>query len=391
MRLDQIQQALREEGVDGWLFCDHHQRDPLGYRVLGLTPKRAVTRRWYYLIPSEAEPRGLVHRIEPDMLDSLPGSKQRYGSWQEHLAGLKHLLAGMRRVAMQYSPHCGLPQVSLVDAGTVELVRELGVEVVSAADLIQRFEATWTSENLARHLEAARRVDRIREEAFRLIGQKLRAGVSVGEYQVKSFIRERFTREGLVSDHGPIVAANANASNPHYEPESNQDRQIQWGDVVLIDLWAKLDDPDGVYYDVTWVGYCGEEIPTQVQEVFEVVREARDRGIELVRARVRQGEEIRGYEVDDAARGYISQRGYGQYFTHRTGHSIGKEVHGAGANMDNLETHDYRKILPWTCFSVEPGIYLPDFGIRSEVNVFIGEHDVRVTGEVQAEIVKIVG
>lgn len=389
MRLDEIQRALREEQVDGWLFCDHHQRDPLSYRVLGLAPSRAVTRRWYYLIPSEGAPRGLVHRIEAALLDDLPGTKQKYGSWQEHLAGLHNLLAGVHWVAMQYSPECSLPQVSLVDAGTVELVRKCGVEVASAADLIQRFEATWTPGNLARHLEAARRVDRIRTEAFRFIGKALREGASVSEHQVQTFIRECFARDGLISDHGPIVAVNENASNPHYEPEKGRDRRIEYGDVVLIDLWAKLDDPEGVYYDITWVGYCGDEVPAEVQDLFNVVREARDLAIELVRRRVRQHLDIRGYEVDDAARRYISQRGYGQYFTHRTGHSIGKDVHGAGANMDNLETHDYRRILPWTCFSVEPGIYLERFGVRSEVNVFVADGDVQVTGEIQTEIVKI--
>jgi len=389
MKLGEIQEALRDQQVDGWLFFDHHERDPLAYRILKIAPGRAVTRRWYYMIPAEGEPRGLVHRIEAGMLESLPGSKRTYGSWREQVAGLAQLLAGMRRVAMQYSPECALPQVSLADAGTVELVRKLGVEIVSSADLVQRFEARWSAANLAHHLEAGRRVDRIRAEAFRLIGTRLGEGLPVSECLVRDFIRERFQAEGLVSDHGPIVAVNENASKPHYEPRPGCDRQLKRGDVVLIDLWAKLDEPEGVYYDVTWVGYCGVQAPEKLREVFNVVREARDRAIELVRARVRQGVEIRGYEVDDAARDYISGRGYGEYFTHRTGHSIGKDVHGAGANMDNLETHDDRRILPWTCFSVEPGIYLPEFGVRSEVNIFVGDGDAQVTGEMQTEIVQI--
>ncbi len=389
MQWEAIQAALRSEKLDGWLFFDHHQRDPIAYRVLGLTPERAVTRRWYYLIPAEGEPRGLVHRIEANVLDRLPGPKEPYASWQEQMAGLGRLLAGCRRVAMQYSPRCTIPQVAMVDAGTVELVRSFGVEVVSSADLVQMFEARWTTRNLECHLEAARRVDTIRAEAFRWVAEKLRTGASVGEYAVKEFILERFAADGLVTDHGPIVAAAANSSKPHYEPQPGSDRTIRRGDVLLIDLWAKLAGPDGVYYDVTWVGYCGDEPPDAVQNVFRVVVEARDRAVALVRRRVLAGDEIRGFEVDEAAREYISQQGFGSYFTHRTGHSIGSEVHGAGANMDNLETHDERRIISWTCFSVEPGIYLGDFGVRSEVNVFVGDREVRVTGEIQTEIVRI--
>ncbi len=389
MRLEAIQVALRTENLDGWLFFDHHQRDPLAYRVLGLTPERTVTRRWYYLIPAEGEPRGLVHRIEANVLDSLPGPKARYASWQEQIGCLERLLAGCRRVAMQYSPGCALPQIAMVDAGTVELVRRFGVEVVSSADLVQMFEARWTAHNLDCHLEAARRVDNIRAEAFRWVGEKLRTGSSVGEYAVKQFILERFAANGLITDHGPIVAAGMNSSKPHYEPQAGCDRTIGRGDVLLIDLWARLKEAGGVYYDVTWVAFCGDEPPEAVQRVFRVVSEARDRAVALVRQRILAGEEIRGFEVDDAARNYIRQQGFGHCFTHRTGHSIGSEVHGAGANMDNLETHDERRIIPWTCFSVEPGIYLDDFGIRSEVNVFVGDREVRVTGEIQKEIVRI--
>ncbi len=389
MRLEEIQKALEEQGLDGWLFYDHHQRDPLAYRVLGLTPERAVTRRWYYLIPASGEPRGLVHRIEAGVLEGLPGSRREYASWRELVSGLAELLAGRRRVAMQYSAECALPQVSLADAGTVELVRKLGAEVVSSADLIQMFEARWTQENLACHLEAGRRVDRIRAEAFDRIGEKLRAGATVREYEVKEFIRERFAACGLTSDHGPIVAVNQNASNPHYEPRAGRDREIRPGDVVLIDLWAKLAEREGVYYDVTWMGYCGAAAPAAVEEAFRAVAGARDRALELVREGVSAGRALRGFEVDDAARGYLAARGYGDYFTHRTGHSIGREVHGAGANMDNLETHDERRIIPWTCFSIEPGVYLGEFGVRSEVDVFVGEREAQVTGEIQREIVKI--
>jgi Xaa-Pro aminopeptidase len=387
MNLAVIQDALQREGMDGWLFFDHHQRDPLAYRVLGFTPASHVTRRWYYFIPAQGDPRGLVHRIESGRLDDVPGEKIAYSSWQEQVEGLGRLLANSRRVAMQYSPQCAIPYVSMVDAGTVELVRGLGVDVVSSAELIQHFEARWNAEALETHLEAGRRVDRVRREAFLMIGERTRDGGSVQEFAVQQFVREGFRREELYTDHGPIVGLNANAGNPHYEPSETVTQAIRKGDLVLIDMWAKLDKPGAVFYDITWTGYCGGQPPNEIQKVFEIVRGARDRAVERVMSAVSTNQPLRGFEVDDAAREYIQSQGYGQYFTHRTGHSIGQDVHGNGANMDNLETHDERRIVPWTCFSVEPGIYLKDFGIRSEVNVFVGESEARVTGEIQTELV----
>lgn len=389
MDLSAIQQFLRDERLDGWLFFDHHQRDPLAYRVLGLSPQRTVTRRWYYLIPANGEPRGLVHRIEPLVLESLPGRAEKYSSWAEQVDGLRRLLQGCRRVAMQYSPQCAIPYVSMVDAGTVELVRGAGVEVVTSADLIQNFEARWTRANLERHLQAGRSVDDVRRNAFRLVSDCLQDGQRVTEFDVKQFILRGFAESGLVTDHGPIVAVNENCSNPHYEPQEEVHREIRSGDVLLIDMWAKVDAPDGVYYDITWTGFCGSEPPSAVVNVFEVVREARDRAVKAVQEAMTARRELRGYEVDDVARGFIRERGFGEYFIHRTGHSIGAEVHGAGANMDNLETHDERRVIPRTCFSVEPGIYLPEFGIRSEVNVFVDEGGARVTGEIQERLVTL--
>jgi Xaa-Pro dipeptidase len=386
MNLGEIQQELCKLGLDGWLFFDHHQRDPLAYRVLGFTPARHVTRRWYYLIPAQGSARGLVHRIESGMLDPLPGDKIAYSSWSEQVEGLRKLVSGCRRVAMQYSPQCAIPYVSMVDAGTVELVRGLGVEVVSSAELIQYFEARWSPRALESHLEAGRRVDRVRQQAFEMIGERTRNGRAVQEIAVKQFVREAFERAGLLTDSGPIVAVNANAANPHYEPDETHSREIRGGDLVLLDMWAKLDEPDSVYYDITWTGFCGPA-PEEIRKIFAIVREARDRAVKRVQEAIKSAEPIRGFEVDDAARGYIASQGFGQYFTHRTGHSIGQEVHGNGANIDNLETHDERRIVPWTCFSIEPGIYLRDFGIRSEVNVFAGEKEARVTGEIQRELV----
>jgi Xaa-Pro dipeptidase len=373
--------------VNGWLFFDHHRRDPLAYRVLGFQPAEHVTRRWYYFIPAEGEPKGLVHRVESHKLDELPGEKIPYSSWNEQVEGIRKILGGARRVAMQYSPNCAIPYVSMVDAGTVELVRGLGVEVVTSAELVQHFEARWTEAALESHLEAGRRVDEVRHEAFALIGERTQNGGKVEELEVKRFVLAGFAKRGLICEDGPIVGVNANAANPHYEPQEGLTRPIGRGDFFLMDMWAKLDRPGAVYYDITWTGFCGGEPPEEVRKVFTIVREARDRAIARVEKSVRAGETLRGFEVDDAARGYIASQGYGQAFTHRTGHSIGQDVHGNGANMDNLETHDDRRIVPWTCFSIEPGIYLPNFGVRSEVNVFVGDREARVTGEKQTELV----
>ena len=389
MRLEQIQATLRDEGLDGWLFFDHHRRDPLAYRVLQFTPGSMVTRRWFYYIPANGEPRGLVHKIEAQTLAPLPGQQSLYAGWSTLVDGLKAIIGGGRRVAMQYSPNCAVPYVAMVDAGTVELVRGLGVDVVTSANLIQFFESRWSEEQLTMHLEAARKVDGVRRQAFERVGEKVRAGERVTEWEMQQFIRMRFAEEGLTTDHGPDVAVNANASNPHYEPKQDACSEIKRGDLVLMDMWAKLDRPDAVYYDITWVGFCGEQPPAQVERVFTVVRDARDLAIARVKSAVSKKEELRGFEVDDAAREHVRAQGFEEFFFHRTGHSIGTEVHGSGANMDNLETHDERRVIPWTCFSVEPGIYLPEFGIRLEVDVFVGDHDARVTGEVQDKLVLI--
>jgi Xaa-Pro dipeptidase len=389
MHIDDIQAALREEHLDGWLFFDHHQRDPLAYRILKLNPKQVATRRWYYFIPAHGDPKGLVHAIESGVLAGLPGDVRKYSSWSAQLDGLRHLLAGSRRIAMQYSPNCSIPYVSLVDGGTIELVRAAGVEVVTSANLVQLFEARWTDEQLEMHLEAGVRVDRVRAEAFQKIAAALDARQSITEWDVNRFIRTGFEESGLVTDHGPIVAVNANMSNPHYEPEAEGSREIHKGDAVLIDMWAKLDRPSAVFYDITWTGYCGLTPPSALQNIFEIVHDARDRAVQRVQTAVASGEAIHGFDVDDAARSYIKHQGFGDYFVHRTGHSIGEEVHGTGANMDNLETHDERRIIARTCFSVEPGVYLPEFGIRSEVNVYVGATEARVTGEVQQKLVII--
>lgn len=387
--IELIQSALANARLDGWLFFDHHRRDPLAYRILGLGNSLEPTRRWYYLIRTTGTPKKLIHRIESATLDSLPGEKEQYSSWQDLQTKLRSLLSGCSRIAMEYSPNCAIPYVSLVDAGTLELVRSGGVEIVSSADLVQEFEARWSEKQLQQHLEAGRRVDRVRNQAFDLIRQRIRNNAELGEYEVQQFVRERFAAEGLITNHGPIVAVNSNASDPHYEPSREHSMAFGRGQVILIDMWAKLDEIDAVYYDITWTGYSGETIPDKVPRVFEIVRDARKRASDFVISAKKAATDIAGYQVDDQARGHIAECGFGEYFFHRTGHSIGMEVHGTGANMDNLESHDERRIIANTCFSVEPGIYLPEFGIRSEVNVYAGANYAMVTGEQQEELVRL--
>lgn len=390
MQLTEIQSALREQSLDGWLFFDHHERDPLAYRILGFKPARHVTRRWYYYIPAQGDPQRLVHRIESGMLDALPGGKAIYSSWQTQAAGLEAMLAGAKRVAMQYSALCAIPYVSMVDAGTIELVRSFGPEIVSSADLIQLFEARWTGAQLDGHLEAGRRVDEVRRASFAEIGRRLKAHEPVTEWDIKQFVLSSFERAGLFTDHGPIVAVDANASNPHYEPTQEEHLPIREGNVVLLDMWARLAEPaDSVFYDITWTGFAGATVPADVVNVFNVVAGGRDAAINTVRLAVAKRQPIAGFQVDDAARGHIAERGFGEYFVHRTGHSIGRDVHGTGANMDNLETHDVRPVIARTCFSIEPGIYLPKFGVRSEVNMYVGETEATVTGEIQRSLVAI--
>lgn len=388
MNLEAIQAALREAKLDGWLFYDHHRRDAIAYRVLNIDPVMC-TRRWYYLIPAEGEPGKLVHRIEANNLAGLPGAEERYSSWREQREGLSRLLHGKKRVAMQYSALNNIPYVGLVDAGTVELVVACGVEVVSSADLVQQFEARWSEEQWQSHLAAGKVVHQAVRSGFAAIRDAVRAGKEISEYDVQQEMVKVFMENGLVADEPPCVAVNANTANPHYSPSREASLAIRADDFVLLDVWGKQNKPGAVYFDITWTGYVGEKVPEQYTKVFEVVREARDAAIVLVQKSLQAGRIIYGYEVDDAAREVIERNGYGAFFVHRTGHSIGEDVHGNGANMDNFETHDERRIISRSCFSIEPGIYLHDFGIRSEVNVFTGAREACVTGEIQTAIVPI--
>lgn len=382
-----IQRALVSEGIDAWLFTDHHRRDPLAYRILGLSETAQQSRRWFYLISAKSEPIKVVHRIENAVLDCLPGAKLLYASWTDLKAQLTAALSKSGRVAMQYSPSCNIPYVSMVDGGTIEFIRSLGVDVASSADLIQEFEARWTAEQYQSHLSAGKLVDLIRREAFDLIRGQLNENRVVTELDIQQFIVRSFKQSSLITDHGPIVAVNANASDPHYEPSRDHHAVIKRGDLVLIDLWAKFNNADAVYYDVTWTAFCGRVAPSEMDNIFEIVKQSRLAACDFVNGAVEAQVTIQGWQVDDAARDVISGHGFAEQFFHRTGHNIGKDVHGTGANMDNFEAHDERKIIRNTCFSIEPGIYLPQFGIRSEVNVFVEASRAVVTGEQQESLV----
>jgi Xaa-Pro dipeptidase len=393
MNLESIQAAIREAGFDGWLFYDHHHRDPLAAQILGLDPKAHITRRWYYYIPASGDPRKLVHRIEQGRLDTLPGGKGLYSSWQELASGIKAMLFDARTIAMQYSPNNAIMYVSMVDAGTIEFLRGLGKEIVSSADLVSQFEAVLSEEQIASHTVAQVAIDRILAEAWREMGRRLRphaGGVgSLTEYEMVQWLSEAMRREGLVWENGPNVSANANSSDSHYEPTAEKSSPIVEGDFILIDIWGRVDTPGAVFYDITWTGVVGREPSEHEQLVFETVRNARDAAINTVQQAFAAGRPIYGYEGDDAARAVIQAAGFGEYFTHRTGHNIAGEIHGPGAHLDNLETHDERRILPNTCFSVEPGIYLPAFGVRSEIDMLTSRDKAWVTGAIQRELVRI--
>ncbi|HVF27421.1 MAG TPA: M24 family metallopeptidase [Pyrinomonadaceae bacterium] len=412
-RVVAIQAALRETKgdakLDGWLFYDFRKSDPLAYRILKLDEKGITTRRWFYYIPVSGEPVKIVHSIERFKLDQLPGKKVIYRSWQELHESLREAMTKWRRphprntmandnlgtvkhIAMQFSPNNDIPYVSRVDAGTIDLLRSLHILPVTSANLVQQFEAVWTPAQREMHTEAANKIHRIIMESFAEIARRDIANQPTTEYDIQQFMVRRFEEEGLTSDgEDPNVSVNANSANPHYQPDSKTFSPIRRGDFVLFDVWAKLKKPGAVYADQTWTGFVGKEVPLEVARVFNIVREARDAAVTFIRASLRGGKTVRAAEVDDVARGVIVRAGYGDYFTHRTGHSIGEEVHGNGAHIDNLETKDSRHIIPRTCFSIEPGIYLDGrFGVRSEINVYVAEKEIEVTGgPVQTEVIAI--
>jgi Xaa-Pro aminopeptidase len=389
--LASVQAALKNQNLDGWLLYDFRGLNVLARRVLAFPTDGHLTRRWFYFIPAKGTPKKLVHRIESGALDTYPGSKQVYLRWQTLEQGVSDLVAGCKRIAMEYSPRNSNPYISRVDGGTIELVRSTGVEIVPSGDLIQLFEACWDDEQWAMHQQAAKHTDAAYAVAWRFIAERARGGNPASETEVQQVIMKHFADNGLVTDHPPIVGVGPHSGDPHFAPSREQDSLCAKGTFVLIDLWAKLDRPRAVYSDLTRTGFIGETVPEAYERIFQIVARARDAAIARVRSAYANKEPLQGWQVDQAARDVIEQAGYGEAFIHRTGHNIGQETHGNGANMDNLETHETRRVLPRTCFSVEPGIYLPDFGVRSEVNVFVdGGGKVHVTGgELQKAVIGV--
>ena len=383
-----IQGDLKAAKLDGWLFYDFRGRDPIAQRILQL-PSGMRTRRWYYFVPAKGTPKKLVHKIETESLAALPGETLYYAGQDELRKNLRKLLGRAKNVAMQYSPKNEIPYVAMVDAGTIELVRAAGARVLSSADLVQKYEACWTAEQLESHRRAGAVIDGTIAGAFQFAASCVRQKKPITEYELQQWIRGEFDKAGVGTEQGPDVAVNAHASDPHYGPKPEGSSPIREGDLLLLDVWGKTKTSRSVYYDVTWVGYLGAKVPDKMAKVFGVVRDARDKAVELIRSNVAAGKPVQGWQVDKAARAVIEKAGYGKYFFHRTGHNIGESVHGNGANMDGLETRDVRHLIPRTCTSIEPGIYLPEFGIRSEVNVYIDEREARVTGAVQKEILAL--
>ena len=383
--VEQAQEYMAAHPVDGWLIYDYQGMNPTLAAVAG--PAHNVTRPVFALVPPSGKPLLLAHAVDEGRFD-LPGWDVRRYTGQSGLhAQLRALLAPLRAVAMEYSPRATLPRASRVDAGTVELVRSFGPAVTTSADLVQYATQRWTAEGLASHRRAADALGRIVLEAFGEIGRRLSKGVT--ERDIAQFIRDRFTAGGLWTDEGPVVAANEHASDPHFEPTPELSRRFQPGDWVLIDLWARETGPEALLADITWVAYLGSKVPAKHQEVFDVVTGARDAATRFATEALAAGREVQGWEVDKAARDFIVARGYGEYFTHRTGHSLGRTVHAGGVNMDSLETHDTRSLIPGLGFTIEPGVYLPEFGVRSEIDLYVGPHSLEVTTPVQQDVVLV--
>ncbi len=392
MDLKAIQAALKSAGFDGWLFYDFHNRDAIAARILNMNTHRFASRRWYYYIPAIGEPKKLVHKIEPWRCDHLPGEKFIYLPWQEQHAFLKQILGDAKKVAMQYSPMNAIPYVSIVDGGTIELVRSFGIEVVSSANLVSLFESHLSMEDYRSHCEAGESMQFIKDEAFKEIARRIKAGVNPTEYEIYEFMISLYKEHNMLCEDGPIVAVNEHAADPHFEPTPENTHKIKEGDLVLIDLWAKKNKPGAIYYDITWMGFVGTDVPERIEKIFQIARSARQAALDLVFDRFAKNIPVHGWEVDDACRKVIIDAGLGEYFTHRTGHNIGEEVHGNGCHIDNLETKDERVIIPGTCFSVEPGIYMPEekIGFRTEIDVFVtDESKVEVSGKQQETVIPI--
>ena len=382
-----IQRTLAAEGLDGWLLYDFHGSNPIAVKLVGNTGKH-MTRRWYYFIPAAGAPQKLVHAIEPAMLDGVPGDKRIYAGRRELERGVTEILDGAKTIAMEYSPENAIPYLSRVDAGTIEFIRRLGARVVSSGDLVGRFEAAWNAAAIATHREASEKLYRVKDQAFAYAGAKLDAGDRLHEYEVQQQMVGWLRAAGLFFDSDPIVGAQENAGNPHYAPSKAQSRPIRRNEVLLLDLWGKLDRPGSVYADITWTGFAGSP-PEDIAHAFSTIVAGRDAAVAKVKAAVEAGRPIHGWEVDRATRDVITAAGFGDRFIHRTGHSLGEEVHGNGVHMDDYETHDDRRLLPGTGFTIEPGVYTDRFGVRTEINMVIGERSAEVTGACQTTLVPV--
>lgn len=392
MQVEKIQEELSKMGVDGWLFYDFHGRDHIAARILELPSGHMATRRWFYYIPTEGTPIKLNHKIEPNYLKHLPGDKELYLPWQELSEKLKTILKDAKKIAMQYSPNNDVPYVSIVDAGTVELIRGFGVKVVSSGNLVSIFESHLTDEELEDHRKCGEVMLKIKDKAFKYIRERLDENNPATEYEVQQYMHQQFTENGIFWDHGPIVGINEHAADPHFEPTPENSHKIQEGDLVLIDLFARFKKEGSIYYDVTWMGYVGKEVPDKINKIFRIAADARDAGYQLVKDRYVDGKQVSGAEVDDAVRKVIIDAGYGEYFWHRTGHNIATDCHGNGAHIDNLETKDDRLLIKGTIFSLEPGIYIPEekIGFRTEIDVIITNNgNVEVAGEIQQKLIII--
>lgn len=392
MELKAIQSALLSAGLDGWLFYDFHNRDHIAARILSMDTSRFASRRWFYYIPAEGTPQKLVHAIEPWRCDHLPGDKHIYLPWEQLHQLLKDMLGSAKKVAMQYSPNNAIPYVSIVDGGTIDLIRSFGVEVASSADLVSLFESHLSMQDWLSHVEAGKSMQIVKDETFNEIARRIKAGEHPKEFEIQHFMHDLMRQHEMLWEDGPIVAINEHAADPHFEPTPDNSYEMKEGDLVLLDLWAKKNKPGSIYYDITWMGYIGTEVPAKIEAIFQIIRQARDTALQLVIERFGENKLVYGWEIDDACRQVIVDAGYGQYFIHRTGHNIAEEVHGNGTHIDNLETKDERKIINGSCFSIEPGIYMPDekIGFRTEIDAFItDEGSIKVVGAVQEHIIKI--
>lgn len=388
-RLNEIQAALRECKMDGWLLFDYRQSNPAARTMLAVPLEKITTRRFFYWIPKEGQPIKIVPQIEPYTLDHLPGLKWLYRGWKDLEQLLFSLLVANSTIAMEYSPYNALPNIAKVDAGFIDLLRKWGVQVVSSANILQRYTSVWTKEQINSHRFAANVLEQIVDRTWAFIEHSLQNRLPINEYQVQQFMVREMEEANCETSHWPDCAVNAHSADPHYEPSPDSSSPIRVSDFILIDIWCKQKIPHAVYADITRVGVAATVPTAKQQEIFTLVKMARDAATLFVKENYENQRPVQGWEVDDVARKCIAQSGYGEYFIHRTGHNLGEEVHGAGANIDNFETHDYRELLPGTAFTIEPGIYLPgEFGVRLEYDLYLNPAGtVEITGGIQKELV----